>query len=339
MRDLLKYAKGIEKSALVLKNCQIVNVYSGEIEKADIAIQQGLIVGIGDYQGEVEHDLEGMYVAPGLIDGHVHIESSMVTPSEFAKLVIPRGTTTVIADPHEIANVSGVKGIEFMLKASEQLPLNVYVMLPSCVPATKDENSGAVITVEDIKTLKKYARVLGLGEVMDYPATIAGDDDIHNKLDAMRGYVIDGHAPDIMGKDLNAYGLSGVMTDHECTKVESMIERVKRGFYVHLREGSATRNTETLLRGVNKNNFSRLLFCTDDKHPEDIENEGHINYNVNLAVQAKRLQDMLVSSNVKVSYYEYEKMQHVWFVFPIPEAEDALNLAALFINKQHAYLS
>ncbi|TVP85518.1 MAG: adenine deaminase [Acholeplasmataceae bacterium] len=284
-KALMRKARGLESASLVLKHAKIINVYDGTIEEADIAIEGDLIIGIGSYQGKSEKDLQGRYVAPGLIDGHVHIESSMVTPPEFARLVVPKGTTTVIADPHEIANVSGVAGIRFMLESSENTPLDVFMMLPSCVPATKAENSGAVITVKDIESLKDHPRVLGLGEVMDYPAVLSAEADIHSKIAVMKDRVIDGHAPDVMGFDLNAYLTAGVMTDHECTRVDSMLERIKRGMYVHLREGSATRNTQTLLQGVNPENMHRLLFCTDDKHPEDIQSEGHINHNVNLAIK------------------------------------------------------
>jgi adenine deaminase len=283
-KEMIQVSRGLIKAEFVLKNAVIINVLSGEFEEADIAIHQGIIVGIGNYEGEVEHDLEKRYVAPGFIDGHVHIESAMSTPIEFAKMVLPKGTTTVIADPHEIANVCGKNGISFMLDSSEHIPLNVYMMIPSCVPATKFENSGAVITANDIKAFKNHPRVLGLGEVMDYPSVIAADSNILEKIETMKNRIIDGHAPDISGKDLNAYMQAGVMTDHECTLVESLTERVRRGMYVHLREGSATRNVKTLLKGVTKQNLHRLLFCTDDKHPEDVFLEGHINYNVNLAI-------------------------------------------------------
>ncbi len=280
----MKIARGEELAELVLKNCRIINVYSSEIEEADIAIEDGVILGVGVYKGRVEHDLKHAYVAPGFIDGHVHIESSMLTPAGFAKMIIPKGTTTIIADPHEIANVIGNTGIQFMLDASEHIPLNVYMMIPSCVPAMLDENSGAVITREDIESFMGHKRVLGLGEVMDYPAIINGDYIIHEKISIMSDRVIDGHAPDISGYDLNAYIASGVMTDHESTIEKSLTERIRRGMYVHLREGSATRNVKALLKGITKENIHRTLFCTDDKHPFDIESEGHINFNVNLAI-------------------------------------------------------
>ena len=281
----MRVARGTKQASLVLKNAKIINVYTGEVECGDIAIEQEKIIGIGTYSGVEEMDLKGCYVAPGFIDGHVHIESSMLTPPAFASLVLPKGTTTVIADPHEIANISGIDGVRFMVESSRDLPLEVHVMIPSCVPATAYENNGATIDVADIETLKDMPGILGLGEVMDYPAVLEGEGSIHQKIAAMRGRIIDGHAPDIVGNDLNAYALAGVMTDHECTHVDSMIERLRRGMYVHLREGSATRNLATLIQGVTKDNFQRTLFCTDDKHPEDILKEGHINYNINLAIE------------------------------------------------------
>jgi adenine deaminase len=283
---IMKVARGEIKAELVLKQAKIINVYSGEIEVGDIAIEDKTIVGIGSYHGEIEHDMHLKFVAPGFIDGHVHIESSMLTPPGFSKIVVPKGTTTVIADPHEIANVCGTKGIDFMLESSEDIPLNVYMMIPSCVPATKDENNGATISVADIESFKNHPRVIGLGEVMDYPSVIYGEADIHKKIELMRDKKIDGHAPDIMGKDLNAYIAAGVQTDHECSIAESMIERIKRGMYVHLREGSQTRNTRALLKGLHKEYINRVLFCTDDKHPFDIKEEGHINFNVNLAIES-----------------------------------------------------
>lgn len=283
---IMKVARGEIKAELVLKQAKIINVYSGEIEVGDIAIENGTIVGVGSYHGEVEHDINHKFVAPGFIDGHVHIESSMLTPPGFSRIVVPKGTTTVIADPHEIANVCGKKGIDFMLNSSEDIPLNVYMMIPSCVPATKDENNGATISVEDIASFKSHPRVIGLGEVMDYPSVIYGEEDIHKKIELMRDKKIDGHAPDVMGNDLNAYIAAGVQTDHECSIAESMIARIKRGMYVHLREGSQTRNTRALLKGLNKEYINRVLFCTDDKHPFDIKEEGHINFNVNLAIES-----------------------------------------------------
>lgn len=282
---LMKKARGLLPCSLVFKNARVVNVFTREIMACDIAVENGIIIGLGSYQGKEEIDLDNMYVAPGFIDGHVHIESSLVTPPYFASLVMPKGTTTIIADPHEIANVKGVQGIKYMLKAAEKTPLDVYMMIPSSVPATTFETAGATIDVADINHLKTRKGVHGLGEVMNYPDVLAGKRAIHEKIATMQPRVIDGHAPGVKGLDLNAYITAGVQTDHECSTQEELIERLRRGMYVHLREGSVTRNVQDLLGAVNKNNLHRVLFCTDDKHPEDIVKEGHINANINLAIQ------------------------------------------------------
>jgi len=283
---LLKIARKEEAADLVFKNGRIISVFDGRIEEGDLAIADGRIIGIGDYVGVEQIDLQGKFIAPGFIDGHVHIESSMLTPSEFAKIVMPRGTTSVVADPHEIANVAGVKGIRYMIESAKTVPLDVFIMVPSCVPATLFETSGAAITASDIASLKSEASVLGLGEVMNYPDVIHGDPSVLEKIASMEPKTIDGHAPSVSGIDLNAYALAGIHTDHECTTKEELEERIKRGMYVHLREGSATRNVTELLKGITGSNYHRLIFCTDDKHPEDIRKEGHINYNVNLVIEA-----------------------------------------------------
>ena len=282
---LVEIARGSVPADLVLKNCRIINVFNSEIEQGDIAITDEVIVGIGKYNGVKEIDMKNRYVAPGFIDGHVHIESSMLTPPQFAKIIVPKGTTSIIADPHEIANVSGVEGIKYMIFSSIFGPLNVNIMIPSCVPATSFETSGAIITSSDIDKFKNNKGVLGLGEVMNYPGVIFGDPEVHKKIEVMASYVKDGHAPSVTGKQLNAYKLTGIKTDHECTTVEELNEKVARGMYIHLREGSATRNVKVLSKGVTKENSRRLIFCTDDKHSEDIRTEGHINYNIRIAIE------------------------------------------------------
>jgi adenine deaminase len=279
-------ALGLVPAEFVLKNAKIVNVFSGEIDTGDIAIESGKIVGIGEYVGKMEHDLCFSYVAPGFLDGHVHIESSMLTPGEFARIVMPRGTTTVIADPHEIANVCGLSGIKFMLASAKTSPLEVKIMIPSCVPSSPFDTSGYVLTAEEIGALQLEESILGLGEMMDYPGILQGNPAVYRKLHAIDDGILDGHAPGLTGKELNAYRVAGIQTDHESTTIEEMREKVARGFYVHLREGSATRNLAALLPGVTKDNLSRLLFCTDDKHPGDILREGHIDYNINQAIRA-----------------------------------------------------
>lgn len=278
-------ARGDQPADLVLKNCKIIDVFTHSIEENDIAIHNGVIVGIGEYSGIKEIDIQGKFVSPGLIDGHVHIESSMLTPSEFSKLIVPKGTTRIIADPHEIANVKGIKGLGFMLKSSLDTPLNVHIMIPSCVPATAFETSGSTIDSIDIYSLRERESILGLGEVMDYPGVIHGEKTIMDKLEIMKNHIIDGHAPNVYGKDLNAYLLKHIKTDHECTTKEELEEKVRRGMYIHLRQGSATRNVKDLVKGITPFNSHRLMFCTDDKHPMDIVNEGHINFNINLAIK------------------------------------------------------
>jgi adenine deaminase len=278
-------ALGKEKAPLVLKNCKIIDVFNHKIEVNDIAINDSIIVGVGEYHGEKEIDCTDLFVSPGFIDGHVHIESSMLTPCEYSKIVIPKGTTRVIADPHEITNVLGVKGIGYMFKSSQETPLNVHLMIPSCVPATKFENNGATISNEDIYSLKNRQGILGLGEVMDYPSVIHAEKYMMDKLKLMKDKIIDGHAPGVYGKELNAYLINHIKTDHECTTVKELTEKVSRGVYVHLRQGSATRNVKDLAGGITKDNSRRLLLCTDDKHPMDIKHEGHINYNINLLIK------------------------------------------------------
>lgn len=286
LKRLIKLSKGEIDAPLVLKNAKIVNVFTNEIIEDDVAIADGTIVGIGDYRGDEEIDLEGKYLAPGFIDSHVHIESSMSSPSQFAKVVVPRGVTTVIADPHEIGNVKGLEGIEYIIKESQNLPLDVKVMLPSCVPSTKFENAGATLLAEDLETLKDREEVLGLGEVMSYPDVIAGDDDIIDKLVMFKDSVIDGHGPVIKGKDLNAYKIAGIDTEHECSTIEEVIDRVRLGMYILVREGSAAKDLRNIIEAVNKDNLRRFLFCTDDKHPEDLITEGSIDFNIKLAIRA-----------------------------------------------------
>lgn len=282
----INVAMSKEKADLVIKNANIVNVFTKEIVKGDIAICRDQIVGIGTYSGINEIDAEGKYVCPGLIDSHVHIESTMVTPSEFAKAVLPHGTTTIITDPHEIANVCGINGINFMLNQSKSLPLNVYFMMPSCVPSTPFENNGADLSAELIATLLSNDRILGLAEVMDYPSVINGSEEMLKKIDLFDDKIIDGHSPNLTGKDLNAYRAAGIMTNHECSTIEEVIEHLRLGMYLQIREGSAAKNLENIVKGLLENDIAlnRCVFCTDDKHLEDIRKDGHISYNVKKAI-------------------------------------------------------
>lgn len=285
LRNLIHKAKGELQSELVLKNANIINVFTGEIIHSNVAIDNGIIVGIGDYSGIVEIDLDGAYLSPGFVDSHVHIESSMSSPSQFAKVIVPKGITSIIADPHEIANVKGLEGIKYIIDESKKTPLDVYIALPSCVPATNFENSGAILLAEDLETLLNEETVISLGEMMDYPGVINADDKILDKLVLAKDMIIDGHGPMIKGKDLNAYVVAGVKTEHESSTIEEAEERLRLGMYILLREGSAARDLGNLISLVNKDNLRRFLFCTDDKHPEDLIREGSIDHNIRLAIE------------------------------------------------------
>ena len=273
-------------AAFVIKNANIVNVFTGEIQHGDVAMRDGIILGIGTYSGREEYDAEGRYLCPGLIDSHVHIESSMAHPSRFASLILQQGTTAIIADPHEIANVCGTDGIQYMLDQTEWLPLSVFMMLPSCVPCTAFETSGAKLTAKDMEQFLKHPRVLGLGEVMDYVAAVSGEGEMLDKLELCHGRPIDGHAPLLTGDLLNAYCVAGPRTDHECSSYEEVLEKLRKGMRIHLRLGSACRGIETIFRQIADNGLPtrRMQFCTDDKHLENIRDEGHINYILRRAV-------------------------------------------------------
>lgn len=273
-------------AAFVIKNANIVNVFTGEIQHGDVAIRDGIILGIGTYSGREEYDAEGRYLCPGLIDSHVHIESSMAHPSRFASLILQQGTTAIIADPHEIANVCGTDGIQYMLDQTEWLPLSVFMMLPSCVPCTAFETSGAKLTAKDMEQFLEHPRVLGLGEVMDYVAAVSGEGEMLDKLELCHGRPIDGHAPLLTGDLLNAYCVAGPRTDHECSSYEEVLEKLRKGMRIHLRLGSACRGIETIFRQIADNGLPtrRMQFCTDDKHLENIRDEGHINYILRRAV-------------------------------------------------------
>ncbi len=289
IKDIIPVALGEEPADILIKNARIVNVFSGTIEKNNIALFRKRIASIGDYnRGKKVIDLKGMYIVPGLIDAHIHIESSMLSPREFAKVALLRGTTTVIADPHEIANVIGLEGVEYMIHATEGIPLNVYVTLPSAVPSTNLETSGARLGVEDmIGFLEKHPRILALGEVMNYPGVLKRDNELIAKIELLRHRYkkIDGHAPSLTGKKLNAYITAFIRSDHECTEKDEAIEKVKRGMQVFIREGSAAKNLNTLIDAVDNKNFPYFSFCTDDRNPVDIMNEGHIDFMVRSAIK------------------------------------------------------
>ena len=287
MSNIINVARGLEKADLVIKNANIVNVLSEEIHKGDIAICDGVIAGIGEnYSGEKEIDINGAYVTPSFIDGHVHLESTMMLPKEFVKTVLPAGTTTVIIDPHEISNVLGLHGISFMHEAVKDLPMNVYTMLPSCVPATPFETSGFDLNSYDLSLLIDKPWVLGIAEMMNFPGVLNHDKNVMAKLELAksRGKRIDGHAPYLSGKDLCGYIASGVKSDHECTTPEEAIEKLRLGVYVMIREGTAAKDLDALIPVLKTSNTRKCIFVTDDRHPADLKE--HINGMVRRVVEA-----------------------------------------------------
>jgi adenine deaminase len=283
---LIEVARGDSPADTLLENARLVNVRSGEIHEADIAIYQGRIAGFGDYKAREAVDLKGRYVCPGFIDAHVHIESSMVTVPEFARAVVPRGTTTVVTDPHEIANVLGVEGIRYMLESSQGLPLRVFVMASSCVPATDMETSGAKLEASEIRTLLEHPRVIGLAEVMNFPGVFLGVPEVLAKIEVAGDRPVDGHSPGLSGLPLNAYTAAGIGSDHECTQLEEAREKLRRGMHIFIREGTTARNLEALLPLVKPENAVNCSFCTDDRHPGDLLDEGHIDALVRMAIAA-----------------------------------------------------
>ena len=283
---IIAAAAGREPADLVLKNATFVNVFSNELSTMDIAVAEGLIVGMGSYQGRSEVDCTGKIVLPGFLDAHIHLESSLVSPTEFVKAVLPHGTTTVVTDPHEIANVMGTDGIEYMLQATEDLPVDVRFMLPSCVPATPLDESGAILDYRAIDSFYDHPRVQGLAEMMNFVGAINGDEQTVEKIVAAQAHhkKIDGHAPDLQGNDLNAYIAAGVYSDHECHDVKDAIAKLERGQFIMIREGTAARNLEALMPLLCDKYAERCMFCTDDKHPNDLLEKGHIDYIVKKAI-------------------------------------------------------
>ncbi len=287
LTDRLAAARGDIPGRLALRNAQLVNVWSGEIYITDIIVQGARIAALGGgYAAEQEIDLKGRYVCPGFIDAHVHIESSLCTPPEFARAVLANGVTTVVTDPHEIANVLGLEGIRFMLERAKHGPLNMYVMASSCVPATHMETSGARLEAEDLAPLLNHEWVLGLAEVMNYPGVVQGDPAMLEKIKLFGAKVLDGHCPALTGKELNAYVAAGIRSEHECTTVEEALEKLRLGLTIFIREGTTTRNLQPLLPLVMRENHPRLCFCTDDRQPGSLMDEGSIDFMVRTAIAA-----------------------------------------------------
>lgn len=287
-RCVIEAAAGRKKAKLVFKNAQVVNVFTKQVEQADVAVEAGVIAGVGQYSGEEEVDCTGLYLCPGFVDAHIHVESTMAVPYEFARAVAMSGTTTVVADPHEIVNVCGAPAVEWLLKASEALPVDIYWMMPSSVPATPFETNGAPFTAQEMAPFAQMGpRVAGLGEVMCYPDVVAGTGEIYGKLALFAHMHIDGHAPGLSGKALAAYAAAGIETEHECTSFAEAKEKLAAGLAILVREGSAAKNLTAIVEGLLKEGLptDRFLFCTDDKHLDDIAREGHIRWNVHQAVQ------------------------------------------------------
>lgn len=282
---LIAVAQGQQPADLLLANVQLLNVLSGEIYPAHIAVFEGVIAGLEELPAKQVIDARGAFAAPGLIDGHVHLESSLLTPAQFARAVVPHGTTTVVADPHEIANVLGLAGLDYMLTASEHLPLDIFLMLPSCVPATHLESSGAVLTAADLQPYLKHPRILGLAEMMNYPGVLSGDPQVLAKLAMAREKIIDGHAPLLSGSPLSAYCAAGISSDHECSHAAEALEKLRRGMFIMVREGSAARNLRDLLPLVTPYNANHCGFVTDDRHPDMLLNDGHIDAIVRQAIK------------------------------------------------------
>lgn len=284
---IIAVAAGREKADLVLKNAKYLNVFSNEFLCGDIAVANGLIAGVGKYDGKTEIDVSGKLVLPGFIDAHIHLESSMVTPAEFAKAVVAHGTTTVITDPHEITNVMGIDGVEYMIQASKNLPIDVHFMMPSCVPATEIDESGAELDCKDIDLYLDNKKVLGLAEMMNYVGVINGDKNVLSKIVTSQAHhkKIDGHAPELSGNDLNAYIAAGVYSDHECSTFENALEKLRKGQFIMIREGTAAHNLKALMPLLTQQYYSRCMFATDDKHPSDLLYGGHIDYIVKQALK------------------------------------------------------
>lgn len=329
IKRLIRVAQGLEPADLVLKNAEVFHGYTGEFLHCDVAICDGYIAGTGSYFGIQEINMEGKYLTPGFIDSHVHIESSMLTPEEFAKAAIPCGTTTVIIDPHEIANVVGTKGIQYMLDASEKLPLNVYVMLPSCVPATPLEDSGACLLAEDLKPFLQHPRVLGLAEMMNAPGVLSQSDDVLEKLQMAGDYQIDGHAPGLTGSKLMGYSAAGINSDHECFTPEQAMERLRAGMHVMLREGTAAKTLRELLPAINPDTAPYFMFCADDKIPAELLENGYINEMVQIAVKG----GVSVANALQIATInpaKYFKLKDVGLIAPGYKADilvfDALNI-------------
>jgi len=322
LNEIIKAAHGEKPVDLLLTNSQVVNVFSGDIVTEAIAISNGVIVGFGQYEAKKTVDLNGCYLAPGFIDSHVHIESSMTCVSEFARAVLAHGTTTVVADPHEIANVLGSAGIEYMLQSAEHQPINVYFTLPSCVPATDMETAGARLTAEDLRPFLKNERIVALAEMMNYPGVIYRDPEVLAKISAARQQKkpIDGHGPGLKGKPLYAYISAGIQSDHECTTAQEAKEKLMAGMHIMIRQGTGARNLQALLPAVNEKTAKRMMWCTDDRHPHDLIAEGHIDSMVRESIKSG-LNPVLAIQLATLNPAEYCGLHHLGAIAPGKQAD------------------
>ena len=321
--DIIAVGRGGKPADLLIRNARVVDVLSGEIIDTDVALHGGRVAGFGHYEALSYMDLEGRYLCPGFIDGHIHIESSMLTPPEFARAVVGHGTTSVVIDPHEIANVLGIEGINYMLRSSAGLPVTIYVMLPSCVPATRMETSGAELTSGDLTLLLSRDRVIGIAEMMNYPGVIAGDHEVLNKIRIAGGRRVDGHAPGLGGKDLCAYIDAGIHSDHECVTAAEALEKLRLGMYIMIREGTTEKNLKELIKIVTPQNSRRFMFVTDDRHPGDLLEEGHVDHLVRMAI-AEGIDPVTAVQMATINTAEYFRLQDVGAVAPGYQADFAI---------------
>jgi len=334
-KTLILVARGESPADLILKNARIVNVFTGQVEKGDVAIVDGQIAGLGDYSLSKQIiDLEGCFLAPGLIDGHTHLESSLLDVGEYARAVVPHGTAAIVTDLHEIANVSGLAGISYVLNCAKHLPLDLFLMAPSCVPATHLENAGASIGVDEIRRLLRSKNCLGLGEMMNYPGVIFGDETVLAKIDLAQGKIIDGHAPGVTGKNLNAYISAGIMSDHESVTLKEAEEKLKLGLQVMIREGSSEKNLEALLPLVNEKNVHKFCFVVDDRSCADLLKDGDIDAVVRKAIR-KGLDPVTAIRLATLNTAEYFNIPRLGAVAPgyLANLIVIRDLAALSIEK------
>jgi adenine deaminase len=320
LAKIIKAARGEIPADLVLKGAKVVNVFSCQVQETDVAVSEGTIVGLGSFAGRELLDCRDRFIAPGFIDGHLHIESTLLTPSRLAPVLLPLGTTTVVADPHEVANVCGLDGIEFLLRDSNRIELEVYFMAPSCVPATDLETAGALLEEKDLLRLRRLPRVLGLAEMMNFPGVIHRSPPVLTKLLAFRDRVIDGHAPLLSGRDLGAYLAAGPGSDHECTQLEEAREKLALGMRIMIREGSQAKNLQDLLPLINSCNARRCSLVTDDRHPDDLAGEGHLNHVLKKAV-GLGLDPLLAVQMVTLNTAEYFGLRRLGAVAPGYQAD------------------